>query len=374
MGMKLRPSARLTPAGRAELVRRILDGQPAAEVARALHVSLRTARKWLARFKAEGAAGLADRPSTAHRRPHALRPEQVARILELRRQHLLATRIAPLVGCSHATVSKHLRRHRLSRARDLDAKEPARRYQRERPGELIHLDVKKLGRIERVGHRITGDRSRRSRGAGWELTHVAVDDASRLAYAEVLPSDGRDDSTAFLERALAWLAGYGIKVERVMTDNGPAYRSRTFATLCRRHGLKHLRTRPCTPRTNGLETASPFLPPGDRPRPMAERFIQTALREWAYTRPYPSPRQRADHLGPWIHRYNHHRPHTAIAGLPPSSRAPVSNPRPNDRPAGRDPLSPRDRACRSGEWPAGRHTHTPYNHMARIGWPGQARP
>jgi transposase InsO family protein len=329
--MKLHPNAKLTPAGRAELVRRILDErQPAAEVARALHVSLRTARKWLARFRAEGAAGLADRPSTPRRLPHALGPEQIARILELRRQRLPATRIAPLVGCSHATVSKHLRRHRLSRARDLDPKEPARRYERASPGELIHLDVKKLGRIERVGHRITGDRSRRSRGAGWEFAHVAVDDASRLAYAEVLPSEGQDDSTAFLERALAWLAGYGIRVERVMTDNGPAYRSRTFATLCRRHGMKHIRTKPYTPRTNG-PVGFADIPPGDRAKgPIAERFIQTALREWAYTRPYPSSRQRADHLGPWIHRYNHHRPHTAIAGLPPSSRAPVNNPHPND--------------------------------------------
>jgi transposase InsO family protein len=315
MAMRLHPNAKLTPAGRAELVRRILDErQPAGEVARALHISLRTARKWLARFKAEGAAGLADRPSTAHRRPHALGPEQVARILDLRRQRLPATKIAPLVGCAHATVSKYLRQHRLSRARDLEPKEPARRYERERPGELIHLDTKKLGRIERIGHRIHGDRTLRSRGAGWEFTHVAIDDASRLAYAEVLPSDGRDDSTAFLERALAWLAGYGITVQRVMTDNGSAYRSRTFATLCRRHGLRHLRTKPYTPRTNGK----------------AERFIQTALREWAYTRPYAGSPDRTAELRPWMHAYNHHRPHSAIGGQPPSSRAPMSNPHSND--------------------------------------------
>jgi transposase InsO family protein len=330
MAMRLHPNAKLTPAGRAELVRRILDERrPAGEVALALHVSLRTARKWLARFKAEGAAGLADRPSTAHRRPHALGPEQVARILELRRQRLPATRIAPLVGCAHATVSKYLRQHRLSRARDLEPKEPARRYERERPGELIHLDTRKLGRIERIGHRITGDRSRRSRGAGWELAHVAIDDASRLAYAEVLPSDGRDDSTAFPERALAWLAGYGIRVQRVMTDNAPAYRSRTFATLCRRHGLRHLRTRPHTPRTNG-PVGCADIPPGDRPRPMAERFIQTAPREWACRHPYAASQQRAEQLRPWMHAYNHHRPHSAIGGRPPSSRAPMSNPQPND--------------------------------------------
>lgn len=312
--MKLHPNAKLTPAGRAELVRRILHGQPAIEVARALHVSLRTARKWLARFRAEGAAGLADRPSTAHRRPHALGPDQVARILALRRQRLPATKIAPMVGCSHATVSKYLRQHRLSRAQDLDPKEPARRYERAAPGELLHLDTKKLGRIERIGHRITGDRARRSRGAGWEFTHVAVDDASRLAYAEVLPSEGQHDSTAFLERALAWFAGYGIRVERVMTDNGSAYRSRTFATACRRHGLRHLRTRPYTPKTNGK----------------AERFIQTALREWAYRQPYAASYQRTDQLRPWMHAYNHHRPHMAIGGRPPSSRAPVSSPHSDD--------------------------------------------
>jgi transposase InsO family protein len=313
--MKLHSNAKLTPAGRAELVRRIVEERrPAAEVAEAFNVSLRTARKWLARHRAEGTAGLADRPSKAHRRPHALPPEQIARIVELRRQRLPATKIAPLVGCSHATVSKYLRQHRLSRARDLEPKEPARRYEREHPGELIHLDIKKLGRIERVGHRVTGDRRDSSRGAGWEFAHVAIDDASRLAYVEVLPSEGQDDATAFLERALAWFASYGITVERVMTDNGSAYRSRTFARACRLHGLRHIRTKPYTPRTNGK----------------AERFIQTALREWAYRRAYAASRQRTDELRPWIHRYNHHRPHTACAGLPPSSRAPVNNLHSND--------------------------------------------
>ena len=314
--MKLHSNAKLTPAGRAELVRRVLaERRPAAAVARDVHVALRTARKWLARFRAEGTAGLADRSSIARRRPHALRPEQIARIVALRRQRLPATRIAPMVGCSHATVSEYLRQHRLSRARDLEPKEPARRDERAHPGELVHLDVKKLGRIERSGHRMAGDRRDTTRGAGWELAHVAVDDASRLADAEVLPSEGRNDSTALLERALAWFAGYGITAQRVMTDNGSACRSRTFARACRRHGLRHHRPKPPSPpRTNAP----------------AARFIQTALREWAYARPYAASSLRSGQLATSMHRYNHHRPHTACAGLAPSSRPPVNNPHPSD--------------------------------------------
>ena len=178
------------------------------------------------------------------------------------------------------------------------------RYQRAGPGELLHLDTKKLGRIERIGHRITGNRRDTRRGAGWEILHVAIDDAARLAYSEVLPDERKASAIAFLDRALAWFARHGVTVERIMTDNGSAYRSHDFRHACADAGLRHLRTRPYTPRTNGK----------------AERFIQTALREWAYARPYASSGERTQAIDPWLHHYNHHRPHAGINALTPAAR------------------------------------------------------
>jgi len=228
----------------------------------------------------------------------------------LRRQRFTGKQIAIELGLSAATVSRILRRLGLNRIDALEPCEPVRRYERERPGEMIHLDIKKLGRINGIGHRITGDRRGQSnlrarrQGPGWEFVHVAIDDNSRIAFAKVMNSERRRSATAFLKAALAYYESLGIKVERVMTDNGSCYKSFAFRRLCRRLGLKHIRTRPYTPKTNGK----------------AERFIQTSLREWAYAKAYQHSRQRSDDLPIWLHRYNWHRPHTGIGDKTPISK------------------------------------------------------
>jgi transposase InsO family protein len=207
----------------------------------------------------------------------------------LRHQRLTAKHIARQTGVSAATVSRVLKRAGLSRLKDLEPAEPVRRYERDKPGEMIHIDIKKLGRFDRVGHRITGDRRRgETRGIGWEFVHVCIDDASRVAFSQVLPDERKESAVAFLEAAVAYYARLGIVVERVMTDNGSCYRSKAFAKACRKLGLRHIRTKPYTPKTNGK----------------AERFIQTALREWAYAVAYPTSDHRAAELPDWIHRYN----------------------------------------------------------------------
>jgi transposase InsO family protein len=295
--MDMHENARLTPRSRSELVRRVVGLCP------------KTVRKWVARWRAEGVAGLGDRSS----RPHRLRkptPEAVvARVGELRRQRWTGQAIAAEVGVSPASVSRILRRLGLSRLRDLAPAEPVRRYERERPGELIHLDIKKLGRFEVVGHRITGDRRQgESRGAGWEFVHVSIDDASRIAFSRILPDERKASATAFLRAAVAWYHSLGVEVARVMTDNGSCYRSKAFRDACRDLGIRHLRTRPYTPKTNGK----------------AERFIQTALREWAYAQAYPNSDRRAAELPVWLHRYNWHRPHRSLQSRPPISRLGLS--------------------------------------------------
>jgi transposase InsO family protein len=303
--MDIHQNARLTPHGRAELVRRVLViGQAPKLVAAALAVDVKTVRKWCARFRAEGAAGLLDRSS----RPHRLRqptPDAVTeQIAALRRQRWTGDQIARQVDVSPATVSRVLRRLGLSRLENLAPTPPIRRYERASPGELIHIDIKKLARFDQVGHRITGERAGQSRGAGWEFVHVCLDDASRIAFAQILPDERKESAVTFLQAALAYYAGLGVNVLRVMTDNGSCYRSDAFAKTCRRRALRHLRTRPYTPRTNGK----------------AERFIQSALREWAYARPYPTSDQRAAELPAWLHRYNWHRPHGGIKSETPISR------------------------------------------------------
>jgi transposase InsO family protein len=227
----------------------------------------------------------------------------VAAIEELRRRRLTGPQIARQLGLPRSTMGLVLRRLGLGRLRDLEPRPVAVRYQRSRPGELIHLDTKKLGRFETVGHRFAGRGPGRhaNRGSGFDHVHVCIDDVSRLAYSEILPSDGQHDATAFLERAMAWLQQHGVTVERVMTDNGSAYRSKLFASTLRRAGLRHIRTKPYTPRTNGK----------------AERFIQTALREWAYAAPYASSNERSTAIKPWIGHYNTSRPHAGIDGLSP---------------------------------------------------------
>ena len=221
-------------------------------------------------------------------------------------EHLMSRgpQIARRLGRPSSTVGLVLRRLGLGRLAALEPRPAVIRYQRAGPGELLHLDTKKLGRIERIGHRITGNRRDTRRGAGWEILHVAIDDAARLAYSEILPDERKASAVAFLGRALAWFARLGVTVERIMTDNGSAYRAHAFRRACADAGLRHLRTRPYTPRTNGK----------------AERFIQTCLREWAYARPYASSSERSHAIDPWLHHYNHHRPHAGINALTPAAR------------------------------------------------------
>ena len=303
--MNVHQNARLTPHGRLLMVRRIAEqGWSAAGAAAAAGVSERTAYTWLARYRRGGAAALHDRSSAPVRRPHATPARRAAEIAALRRRRMSGPQIARRLAMPLSTVGAVLRRLGLGRLAALEPKPPANRYQRERPGELVHVDTKKLGRIAGLGHRITGDRRDTVRGVGWEHLHVCVDDASRLAYTEILPSERKADCTAFLGRALAWLARHGVAVERVMTDNGSAYRSHDFRQACRDAGLRHLRTRPYTPRTNGK----------------AERFIQTVMRECAYAQPFLSSQQRTQALAPWLHAYNHHRPHTALNHQPPVAK------------------------------------------------------
>jgi len=309
--MDIHKNARLTPHSRADLVHRVLvEGQSRKAVATALRVAVRTVSKWVERFEAEGPGGLLDRSSRPHRMRAPTPEGTLERIEVLRRQRWTGEQIARETGVSPATVSRVLKRLGLNKLRALEPAEPVRRYERERPGELIHIDIKKLGRFERVGHRITGDRTGQSnsRGIGWEFVHVSIDDASRIAFARVMPDERKESAVAFLEAALAYYKSLGITVDRIMTDNGSCYRSRAFAKACRQHKLRHIRTRPYTPKTNGK----------------AERFIQSALREWAYAKAYPSSQHRARELPNWLHRYNWHRPHGGIKSQTPISRLGLS--------------------------------------------------
>ena len=304
--MDIHKNARLTPLGRERLVRMILGGQTPKAVSAAVGVCPRTVRKWRDRFEQEGPLGLQDRSSRPRRLRQPTPPEVIERIESLRRQRMPGTEIAATVGVSAATVSRVLKRLGLSKLSALEPAEPPRRYERDLPGEMIHIDIKKLGKFNQVGHRITGDRTGQSnsRGVGWEYVHVGIDDASRLAFSKIMKTERGPCAVAFLKAAVAYYKSLGITVLRVMTDNGSCYRSRAFAKACRRLNLKHIRTKPYTPRTNGK----------------AERFIQTSLREWAYARAYLNSRQRAKELPFFIHRYNWHRPHAGIGRVPPITR------------------------------------------------------
>jgi len=309
--MNIHKNAKLTPLGRERLVKRILSGQTPEAAARAEGVCPRTARKWLARYKAEGKAGFQDRSSRPTRLRKPTPAKTVNRIIALRRQRWTGKHIARETGVSAATVSRVLKRAGLSRLKDIDPAEPIRRYERKAPGEIIHLDIKKLGRFERMGHRITGDRrgqsnprSHEKKGYGWEYVHVAIDDHSRLSFSQIHPNEKATSAVAHLKAAVAWYRKLGVKVERVMTDNGACYKSKDFAKACRDLKIKHIRTKPYTPKTNGK----------------AERFIQTALREWAYARAYNTSQERAADLPLWTHLYNWHRPHGGIKDQTPISR------------------------------------------------------
>jgi transposase InsO family protein len=299
-------NARLTPKGREAMVRSVVDdGLTKAAAARQFNTSAKTVAKWVDRFRKDGVEALRDRSSRPHSSPGQTPPAACAKVEALRRARYTGKQIAVELDLSAATVSRILRRLGLNKLAALEPCEPVRRYERERPGEMIHLDIKKLNRFDEPGHRVTGNRrAGRSEGAGWEFVHVAIDDASRIAFAKVMASERKRSATAFLKAALAYYESLGIKVERVMTDNGSCYKSFAFRRLCKRLGLKHIRTKPYTPKTNGK----------------AERFIQTCLREWAYAQAYQHSRQRTEHLPNWLHRYNWHRPHAGIGAKTPISR------------------------------------------------------
>lgn len=304
--MNVHSLARTTPRSRALLIDRVIRWRwTVAESAEAAGVSERTAYKWLARYRGEGHPGLLDRSSRPRRSPARIPAGWRDLILELRRSRKTGPEIADHLGIPRSTVARILRKAGLHRLRLLEPREPVKRYERKRPGELIHLDVKKLGRIGgRIGHRIHGDRTTRVRGAGWEYVHVAIDDHSRLAYVEVLQDETGATAAGFLERALAWYRRHGIRVERVLNDNGSCYRSHDYRRACQRCGIRVLYTRAYRPQTNGK----------------AERFIQTLLREWAYVRPYRTSVLRTRALKPWVRYYNHKRPHGSLERKPPISR------------------------------------------------------
>ena len=305
--MNVHKNARMTVHGRLLLVRRVREaGWRVVDAAAAAGVSERAAYSWLARYREGGAAALHDRSSAPAGSPSRLAAEAIATIERLRRQRWSGPRIARALRRPVSTVGTVLRRLGLGRLRTLEATPPAVRYERSSAGELLHIDSKKLGRIEGLGHRVTGDRrGHRARGLGWEHLHVAIDDASRLAYTELLPDERGPSCAGFLARAAAWFASLGVRIERVMTDNAFAYtRSQAFKAALAELGARHLTTRPYRPRTNGK----------------AERFIQTALREWLYGRPYASSAARATDMPAWLHWYNHHRPHAGIHAATPASR------------------------------------------------------
>jgi transposase InsO family protein len=309
-------NARTTPNMRALIVARLQAGETPRSIAGAVGVSPATVRKWLRRHEIEGVAGLEDRTSRPHRLRTRVTSEQILQVEALRRNRQPFWKIARETRLSRATVARIGKAKGLSRLSALDPRIEIVRYEKTLPGEMIHIDIKKLGRIEGIGHRITGNRigqsaprSRKQGGKGWEYLHLAVDDHSRLAYSEILPDETRRSCLKFLFNALRFYREHGVRILRIMTDNGVSFRSRRYAKALRMLKIKHKRTRPSTPRTNGK----------------AERFVQTSLREWAYAKPYNHSSERAAALLPFLHHYNHHRPHFGINGCPPISRIPRNN-------------------------------------------------
>jgi transposase InsO family protein len=288
------------------LVRRIREqGWTVSQAARAAGVSRQTVYKWLRRFEREGKPGLSDRSSRPHRIPRKTPRREIRRMEQLRRRYKPAWEIALETGVPASTVSRHLKQQGLGRLWRLEeAEAPPQRYEHRRPGELFHIDAKRFARIEGIGHRVHGDRSRKRRGVGWEVVFVCVDDHTRLAYTEVLPSENAIYATAFFRRALRWFASLGIRCERLLSDNAKCYESKRFTALCQDHGIRQSFTRPYTPKTNGK----------------AERFIQTLKRRWAYRYVFKTSAQRAASLRPWVSHYNHQRPHRALGKRTPMAR------------------------------------------------------
>jgi transposase InsO family protein len=305
--MNTHKNARLTPKGREDMVRAVVDcGLSKAAAARQFNTTAKTVAKWVARYKAEGVVGLRDRSSKPLSSPSQISLATADAVEILRRQRRTQEHIADELAISKASVSRILGRRGLSLLSSLEPQEPRPRYEREKPGEIIHIDIKKLGRFNSVGHRITGRRTGHcsSQAAGWEFAHVAIDDHSRVARADIFPDQKKESAIDFLFATIAYFKSLGVTVERVMTDNGSCYRSSAFANACKQLGVKHIKIKPYTPQTNGK----------------AERFIQTALREWAYATAFEHSEQRRQALLPWIHRYNWHRPHASLAKKPPISR------------------------------------------------------
>jgi transposase InsO family protein len=303
--MNMHKNARLTYVRRIEMVRDVVDrGLTPCAAAAAHGVSAPTGRKWLGRYLAAGDTGLMDRSSRPVRSPRALAPGRALAIVELRRRRLTQARIAQSLGVSGSTVSRVLARAGLSKLRDLAPVEPVLRYERDAPGELLHIDIKKLGRIERPSHRVTGNRRDTASGAGWEFLFVAIDDHARIGFTDVHPDERAGSAVLFLRNAVAYYRSLGISIRRVLTDNGGAFHSTAFTQACKSLGIRQRFTRAYRPQTNGK----------------AERFIQTLLREWAYGRPYLSSFARQAALPAWLHYYNWHRPHGGIHGCPPISR------------------------------------------------------
>ncbi len=300
--MRVHRNAKTTPKMRQLIVTRVQQGWTYARIAAALGISVRTVAKWMARSRA--AAGLTDGSSRPHRQPRRLAGPLEAAILALRRTRATAWQISAALRLPRSTVTRVLARAGLNRIALLEPPAPVHRYEWPHVGDLLHIDLKRLGRVVGIGHRIHGDRRRRARKVGWEYLHVAIDDATRLTYAEVLAADDAPACAAFLQRTLAWFRRRGIRMRRLLTDNAMVYRAGVFAAVCQRWAVRHRFTRPYRPQTNGK----------------AERFIQTLLREWAYRVAYRSSARRAAALGPYLRFYNHRRPHTSLGRRSPWMR------------------------------------------------------
>ena len=300
--MNSHKNAKLTPRGREEMVRR-LDSMPAAAVAAGFGVSLRTVRKWKSRYRQGGVEALMDKSSRPLRCRSKMTEEVYGEIFFLRQKRLTGDAIAARLGCGRSSVFRALRKLDCSRLASLEVKPPVRRYQWEKPGQMLHLDIKRLGKIDGVGHRKAGTRQVYRRRPGWEYLHVCIDDASRMAYTAIYPDETAESAVEFLWHAVAWYAECGMRIERVLTDNGACYKSHKLREAGREFGIRHKRTRPYRPQTNGK----------------AERFIQTALKEWAYAQTYTHSWKRTACLSKWTHHYNFVRPHSALGRKPPAS-------------------------------------------------------
>ena len=302
--MNLHSRAKSCPASRALFVQRVSSGMSVLHAATMAGFSERTGHKWLRRFRTEGEAGLLDRSSQPRRLARTHELGLVVEAVGRRRRGQAAVRIAAELGVPRSTVGFWLRKAGTSQPDSLREKEPPNRYEHEAPGDLLHLDTKKLANFTEVGHRANGIRHRRNKGQGYQVLHVCSDDHSRVAYMEMLPDEKKETAAAFLQRALLHFQSQGMTIRRILTDNGSPYRSKVFKAMREAFGLKHSRTRPYRPRTNGK----------------AERLIQTALREWAYGPTWQTSDERNKALEAWLHFYNHHRPHSALNGQPPASR------------------------------------------------------